>query len=525
MDHDRDHSPEHARAEAEREDLFRLNAEQLGDFVEQTPVAMAMFDRDMRYLASSARWREDYGLSRDVIGKSHDAVIPGAGQAWKQVHRRVLGGERVRCDRDKFVRDDGSVQWLRWEAHPWRNPHDGIGGVILWSEDISERLRIEAALHDNERRLKAIVDAAMEAVISIDASGVIQSANPAAAEMFGLALEDMLGRNVGVLMPATYRDAHDGYIKSYLNSRERKIIGMRRRVEGRRSNGETFPLEATVTEATLEGQPLFVGFLRDLSPIEEEKRRVNALREELAHVSRLNDMGEVVTGLAHDVGQPVAAILNFAAAHRRAMTATGKSPEQELITKIEAQARRAAEILKRLRGFIEKRPPERTVELVQALIDDAIKLSVLRSRARVRHVSRRRDESDGRVFVDRVQIGQVLVNLLRNADDAVIDEFDPEIVIETALVGPDRIRVAIADNGDGVDPEIAANLFSAFFSTRKFGMGVGLALGKSIVEAHGGVISYRPNAPRGSIFEFTLPLFREAGEKSGGREEAAERKL
>ncbi len=506
-----------SHARAEREDLIRLNAEELGHFVEQTPVAMAMFDRDMRYLAVSARWREDYGLARDVVGKSHYAVFPEIDEVWKDIHRRALGGERISSDEDKFVRQDGSVQWLRWEVRPWRLPHDGIGGVIIYSEDISERLRIENALHDNERRLNAIVAAAMEAVISIDRNGAIQSANPAAAEMFGLAPKDMLGRNVRSLMPAPYHDEHDRYIASYLAGGVKKIIGMRRKVAGKRSNGEVFPLELTVTEAILDGDVLFVGFLRDLSPIEEEKLRVNALREELAHVSRLNDMGEVVAGLAHEVGQPVAAILNFAAAHRRAMAATGKSPEPDLVAKIEVQARRAADILKRLRGYIEKRPPERVAERIHELIDDALKLSVLRSRAHVLNIPPAAEEGDCRVFVDRVQIGQVLVNLLRNADDALIDASAPEIVIETALVEPRKIRVSVADNGDGVDPDVVAELFSPFFSTRKFGMGVGLSLVKSIVEAHGGVISYRPNAPRGSIFEFTLPA------SCGGDEDASQR--
>ncbi len=632
-----------AVARRESDELIRLNAEQLGHFVEQAPAAMAMFDRDMRYLAASARWRDDYNLSRDVVGKLHYEVFPEIGEEWKEVHRRALTGECVRTEEDEFVRLDGTSSWLRWEVRPWRHPHDGIGGVVIFSEDISDRVRARQALRDsdqrlrfamraanagawewdlqtdkgiwseeffrllglppgsrepsfdswistihpadretiartakdaaqhgeelryewrmldatgeerwlmsrggpmrpedrgsqrymgvtidvtdrkkaelasrdNESRLDAIVSSAMESIVTIDRKGAILSANPAARDMFGYQDEEMLGRNVRMLMPEPYRGEHDGYIANYLGGGEKKIIGLRRQVEGRRKDGVVFPLELTVGEAIVNGDRLFVGFMRDLTPIETERRRVASLRNELFHVSRLNDMGEVVAGLAHEVGQPIAAILNFSAAHRRAVTTTGAPLEPDIIARIEAQARRAAEILKRLRGFIEKRPPEHKAERLQDLIDDAVKLAFLRSRARI--VRPPPVENAGlRVCVDAILIEQVLVNLLRNADDAVIDEPDPEIWIETVCDKPGMVTISVADNGAGVDPETATELFSAFYSTKRFGMGVGLAIGKTIVESHGGVMGYRPNAPRGAIFDFSLPLYAEEEAETPG---------
>jgi two-component system sensor kinase FixL len=314
-----------------------------------------------------------------------------------------------------------------------------------------------------------------------------------------------------MLMPEPYPIEYERLLADY-HGGDSKVVGMRRRVEGRRRDGAAFPLELTICEAPLDENMLFVGFMRDLTPIEDEKRRVNALRDELVHVARLNDMGEMVAGLAHEVGQPIAAILNFSAAHRRAMAAPGQSPEPELIAKIEAQARRAAEILKRLRGVIEKRPPEPKAENIHDMIDDAIRLVLLRSRANVLHVRPADGDEDLLVFADVSQIGQVLINLLRNADDAVVDSADPEILIEVSREGPDKVRVSVADNGAGVDAEAFEQLFEPFHSTKKFGMGVGLSISKSIVESHEGALSYRPNAPRGSIFEFTLPVAPEQGE-------------
>ncbi len=313
--------------------------------------------------------------------------------------------------------------------------------------------------------------------------------------MFGFDGAELIGRNVGVLMPENQPCDHDSHGAAHVDNGFRTIIGRRRTVEGQRRNGEIFPLELTVSEAQVADGPVFFGVMRDLSPIEAERRRVNVLRDELAHVSRLNDMGEMVAGLAHEVAQPVAAILNFSAAYRRALATTGKAPEADLIGKIEDQARRAAEILKRLRGFIEKRPPERRAVGIESLIDDALKLLTLRSRPRLLRPPSPDELAGARICVDPIQIEQVLVNLLRNADDALIDTAAPEIVIETRLAAPGRLKVNVGDNGAGVDAEAVAELFDPFFTTKHFGMGMGLSISRGIVESHGGSIGYRPNAP------------------------------
>ncbi|MBB4198570.1 hypothetical protein CCR94_18730 [Rhodoblastus sphagnicola] len=480
--------------------LDRINAEQMSHFVEQAPASMAMFDRDMRYIAASARWRDDFHLTRDIVGKSHLDIFPDIGDEWKHVYARALEGETVRCDRDRFERADGETLWLRWEVRPWRHPRDGVGGVLIFSEDISERVAIRQALEDNERRLNAILNSAMEAIVTIDAGGRMVSANPAACELFGYSAAEMLGKNVDLLTPGPVRAEHPGYLDAYRRNRDSKTIGRRREVEGRRKDGSVFPLELTVSEAQDNGGTIFVGFMRDMSPIHDERRRVNALRDELMHVGRLNEMGEVVAGLAHEVGQPISAILNFSAAYRRAPS--GPGAEAEMIGRIEAQARRAGEILKRLRGFIEKRPATRENEDLVTLIDEALQLSPPRSRAHIVFAP----ERSFHVVVDRIQIEQVIVNLLQNADDALRFADAPQIVIALAQSDPDHVSVSVADNGMGVEPESREQLFSAFYSTKRFGMGFGLSICKSIVEAHGGEIRFRPNIPYGAIFEFTLPV-------------------
>ena len=495
-----------ARARRAKDALVHAEAEQLRQFVEQTPAGMAMLDTDLTYLATSARWRETLELGSDVRGRAHYEVHPDLPEQWKVAHRRALAGETVRCDQDVVPQPDGRERWVRWEVRPWRLSDGQIGGIIIFGEDITEQVQMQQELRDKEKRLNAIFDTAMDAIVSIDRGGLIRSVNPAAQDIFHYTADELLGRNVEMLMPEPFASHHADAIAAYVQTGVKKIIGQRRVVAGLRKTGEVFPLELTVSEASVDNAFLFVGVMRDLSPIEEERRRVSLLRDELAHVSRLNDMGEMVAGLAHEVSQPVAAILNFAAAYRRALATSGKPPEADLIGKIEVQARRATEILKRLRGFIEKRPPERRAVEIETLIDDALKLVSLRTGARLVHIEPPPELAGACVRADPIQIEQVLLNLLRNADDALAATEAPEIIVETSAVGTDRIRLSVADNGVGVEPDAIVELFDPFFTTKHRGMGVGLSICKGIIESHGGAIAYRPNAPQGSIFEFELPI-------------------
>jgi two-component system sensor kinase FixL len=501
----------HAIVRASRRAPVRVTAEQLGHLVEQAPAAIAMFDSRMRYLAASARWRACYNLGRHIVGKSHYDIFPDMPDAWREAHRRALAGETVQCEQDLFVRSDGAEYWLKWEIGPWRYSGDRIGGIVIVSEDIGERVRLQRDLVENERRLKAIFESAMDAIVTTDAQGLIQSANVAAGEIFGRGPDEMIGQKVDILMPKVFGARHDGFMSAYAASGIKKIIGQRRIVAGLRKDGAEIPLELAVSEAVINDATIFVGVMRDLSVIEAERRRVNLLRDELAHASRLNDMGGMVAGLAHEVGQPISAIMNYCSAYRRTIARTGSAPEANLTTKIEQQARRAADILKRLRGFIEKRPIELREVAIGTLIDDAIALVSLRSRPRIVRPPPPPEVVGACVLVDPIQIEQVLVNFLRNADDALIDADDPEIVVEACLASSGRVRVSVADNGAGVSAEAAGELFDMFFTTKNYGMGVGLAIGKDVVKSHGGIIGYRPNAPRGSIFEFELPLCSSAG--------------
>ena len=209
-----------------------------------------------------------------------------------------------------------------------------------------QRLQVE--------QLRAIVDTAMEGIVTIDKNGIIQSANPIAREMYGYRPSELIGSNINMLMAET-DPARGVDIASDLSRREKTIPNRRRKVRGIRKNGEIFPQEMTLTEAPLDGDVFFVAQMRDLSAIEQEKRKTEAARAELMHVARLNDMSEVAAGLAHEVSQPLTAILGYASRCRRNLSPETEPKIVQAIEVIEDQAKNAANILNRLRGFIEKR--------------------------------------------------------------------------------------------------------------------------------------------------------------------------
>lgn len=357
-----------------------------------------------------------------------------------------------------------------------------------------------------EHLLSAIEQASIDAIITIDAGCIMQTFNPAAERIFGYSAAEAVGQNVKMLMPTLFREQHDTYVSNYLRTGERKIIGIGRIVTGQKKDGSTFPMELSVGETTAEGQRIFVGFVRDLTEIESNHRRIQELQSELFHVSRLTEMGQVASSLAHEVSQPLAAIMNFvqAAEQMVQMGQAGSPAISGLLGKIEIQASRASDIVKRLRAFVEKREFEHKRERLGSVIEEALALALvgLRGRDVQLHLALGAEE----VNIDRVQIQQVLVNFIRNAIDAMDGLANREVVIETLAGEAGHVQVVVHDLGSGVDARIAGQLFDAFVTTKAGGMGVGLSICKAIIEAHDGTIGFRPNVPRGTSFYFTLPI-------------------
>jgi two-component system sensor kinase FixL len=391
----------------------------------------------------------------------------------------------------------------------------GIG--VSWRGELLSRFRRSAAssaadAHARAAHLQSILDNIPEAMIVIDERGLMQSFSATAERLFGFAASDVLGKNVKMLMPSPYQQEHDSYLDRYSRTGERHIIGIGRVVVGQRRDGSTFPMELAVGEMRVRDQRFFTGFIRDLTERQETEARLQELQSELVHMSRLTAMGEMASALAHELNQPLSAIANYMKGSRRLLenrSDEGAATVRDAIDKAAEQALRAGQIIRRLRDFVARGESERRVEDVKKLIEEASALALVGAKDKGVRVSYNFDPRCDLVLADKVQIQQVLLNLMRNAIEAMDDSERRELTVATAQM-PDRlVAISVADTGAGIAPEINAQLFQPFVTTKRTGMGVGLSISRTIVEAHGGTIVPRPNPGGGTVFSFTLPAMTE----------------
>ncbi|MBV8615168.1 MAG: PAS domain S-box protein, partial [Acetobacteraceae bacterium] len=325
----------------------------------------------------------------------------------------------------------------------------------------------------------------------------------AAERLFGFRAGEVLGQDVTVLMPPPYRDEHDGFVARYLATGERRIIGIGRSVVGQRKDGSTFPMELVVGEVTLPGARLFTGFARDLTERRDRERRLSEMRAQLAHVSRLNELGQMASALAHEVNQPLTAIVNYLSGARRLLAAGNNAGALQAIERVAAQADRARQIIQRLRAFARKGEAEKRVESLAQTIEEASALALVGSSSKVKLRVRVADDA-AEAVIDKVQIQQVLVNLMRNAVEAMAGSERRELLISTARAG-DMVAISVADTGPGLPEQVRTRLFQPFVTTKPTGMGVGLSVSSAIVEAHGGELRAEDAEGGGTVFRLTVP--------------------
>jgi two-component system, LuxR family, sensor kinase FixL len=387
----------------------------------------------------------------------------------------------------------------------------GIGAS--WRGELLRRARVAVsssaeAAAARAAHLDSILATVPEAMVVIDERGIVQSFSTAAERLFGYGPAEVIGRNVKILMPSPYRQEHDSYLDRYERTGERRIIGIGRVVVGQRKDGSTFPMELAVGEMRTGTQHFFTGFIRDLTERQQTEARLQELQAELVHVSRLTAMGEMASALAHELNQPLSAISNYMKGSRRLLersTDQRADMVRDAMDKAADQALRAGQIIRRLRDFVARGETERRVEDVKKLVEEASALALVG--AKDSGVRVHFDLSPGADFVlaDKVQVQQVLLNLIRNAIEAMAGCERRDLLVATARAPDNMVEISVADTGTGISSEISAQLFQPFVTTKANGTGVGLSISRTIVEAHGGSISPRPNGGGGTVFSFTLP--------------------
>jgi two-component system sensor kinase FixL len=445
----------------------------------------------------------------EIVGR-HVSIFypPDEVAAGKPEHDLARAAAQGRIEEESWrLRKDGSeflasvtITALKDDAGALR----GFGKVI---RDITDAKAGETALARREEHLRSILATIPDAMIVIDEKGTITSYSAAAEKLFGHPEADVIGANVKMLMPRSESDRHDGYLEQYRVTRQPHIIGNPRLVTGLRSNGETFPLELAVGETLSGGQRIFTGFIRDLTEQRRTDLKLQELQSELIHVSRLSAMGTMASTLAHELNQPLTAIANYLEATRdmlEAPDAETLSLVREALGEAAGQSFRAGQIVRRLRDFVARGDVEQQVEPLTAVVREAATLGLIGASEAGIAVTMLFHPENVDVIVDRVQIQQVLVNLLRNAIQAMACVTKRELMITTQPEKIGCMQVTVADTGTGIAADMRDRLFQAFATTKEDGMGLGLSICRTIIEAHGGRIWATSNPGGGTAFHFTL---------------------
>lgn len=393
---------------------------------------------------------------------------------------------------------------------------------------------------------EVLLDAAVDGVIVINEKGVIETINPAAAHLFGYDQTEIVGKNVSQLMPEPDRTQHDDYLQNYLTTGIRKMIGIGRKTTGQKKNGRLFPMYLSVGHIEEPGLNRFVGIIRDLTSQEDQEQQkrdaeleARQLRERLAHVARISTMGEMATGIAHEINQPLTAIATYAQACQR-MLATDSFETSAIVNaldKIDSQARRASKVITGIRQLSKKRPIDckdyRCIDLINEVIDLAEVYAHEKGALIQADFSSIRESQQ--VRVDIIQTQQVLLNLINNAIESMtldLNEVQTEtrlveekpsnkvvadqsigndvvnniIVVSVCIIDEAMIEISVADKGRGIEQESENHLFDAFYTTKPSGLGMGLSICQSIVNAQGGSIRFGRNPDKGATFFITLPV-------------------
>ena len=481
---------------------------------ENSAIGIIMRDRADRFLAANRAFQNVLGYTESELCQLRETDVTY--EEDRELNLELIAGlwEGTRHHfqiEKRYRRKDHKLVWVRNDV----TLLPGTAGVapFLFTivEDITERKKEEAERRNIEQRYRVMVETASDAVVCMDEKGAILLANAATTRVFGYEPGELIGKPLTVLMPEYLRQLHEGGFRRYLATSQRHINWQGTELNGLRKNGQEFPVEISFGEVTADGHRIFTGFVRDISErkqAEELRATLHATQLELAQVARVTTMGELAASIAHEVNQPLTGVTNNANACLRLLARRNLEPEvlRHALEEIVADGTRASAVIARIRAFIKKTPAEKRELNINEVIQEVLALA-------------RREVSGNRVLLelqltnalplvlaDRIQLQQVLLNLIMNGIEAMTAVTDrPRVLgVQSQADEAGDILVAVCDSGSGLGSE-GDHVFTPFFTTKTNGMGMGLSIGRSLIEGHGGRLWATPNSPHGAIFSFTLP--------------------
>jgi two-component system sensor kinase FixL len=503
-------------AAGDAEALLRIAVEAFAD-------GFAIFDREDRLVLCNSKYR--------CLGEGVDDYV-SIGASFEYIHRRAIAEGHFP---EAVGQED---EWLAHLLEEHRHPTgprehrlaDGRhmlvtknrmenGWTAILRVDITALKQAEADAVRTREILAAIVDSADVAIIGTTLDGLVTSWNRSAEAIFGYTATEMIGNSVFCLAPPGREDD----MKAIL---ERIKAGERiDHYETQRRHRDGRLIEVSLAESPIyDGGGRLIGaskLSRDITAVKSaqdalraSESRLEELHAELLHLSRLSAMGQIEAMVTHEINQPLAAISNYLSAANLLIQKDGILPIpqlQEALRRAKDQSNRVGQLVQRLRAFASRGESEKHVVPVSPLVQEAAELAALGSRYRSMDIRMSNRMQNGHVLVDKVQIQQVLLNLLRNAADAVAEQDEQSIGLVLERAGND-VWISVVDNGPGLTEEVANRLFQPFVSTKRNGMGLGLSICKSIVDTHGGRLWAEANPTGGTIFRVALPLLEDVGD-------------
>jgi PAS domain S-box-containing protein len=479
--------------------------------IDASPNLVSLKDPDGRYLLVNKEFERFIGLSRDQIIGKYDAELSELREAtasWKDEREVSRSGEVMVFE--EFAATDGGPRWSVVQKVPIVDRDGRIYATAHITTDVTERKRVEEQLRLAEDRARLVLDSSLDAVITIDADDIITGWSKRAEEMFGWPCEEAVGSRIAdTIIPVQYRQAHLCGVKHFLAAGDGPILNKRIEITALNRAGHEFPVELTVTAIRLEPTWHFTAFVRDLT---EQRRVAEALRDardELTRVTRLTAMGQLSASIAHEIKQPLTAIAanSDTCLHWLTREKSDLVKARAAAQRSAREARRASKIVDRIKALMNKTPVERVVLNVNEMIHEVLKLTQAELRKHRITTLADLDEPIRPIDGDHVQLQQVILNLVLNSIESMVLVSDRPrtLSIRSRVLDNAMVEVSFHDTGVGLESTVVGRVFDAFFTTKRNGTGMGLAICRSIIEAHDGEISASPAAPFGAVFQFTLP--------------------